>query len=202
VILVSLANEAFLEWLRYFTEYPVILAIMIVIATFILEDVATIGAGLLALDGYLDPQIALGALIFGIAVGDLGLYGLGAYASGHPRMIRLFGAKRLEKGRRYLDQRLAVALISARMLPGMRMPTYIASGFLGVSFLRFSFIAIIAASIWATVFFTAILLFGRFFVEQIGDNIWILGITLLLLALILPRAWQKRHPLDPAQEDE
>lgn len=198
----SLSNEAFIEWLRYFSEYPLILAAMIVIATFILEDGATIGASLLALEGLIDPQLALGALIFGIVIGDLGLYGIGSYASRHPGILRFIGKKRLEKGRRYLNQRLAPALIGARCLPGMRMPTYVASGLLGVSFLRFSMIAIIAASIWASFFFWAILSFGRLIVDQIGDNIWILGVILLFIIIFLPKAWQKRHPLDAEDESE
>lgn len=202
MFLISLAGATSTEWLIYFAEYPLVLAALIVFATFILEDGATIGAALLALDGYIDPRLALGALIFGIVLGDLGLYGLGRYAANHPRMRLLVGKKRLAKGRDYLQRRLVPALLSARCLPGMRMPTYVATGFLGVSFIKFAAIAIIAAGIWATVFFSAILYFGSKIVEHIGEQTWIVGLALLFLAIFLPQLWKKKHPLDVNPEEE
>jgi membrane protein DedA with SNARE-associated domain len=190
------------DWLMMASEYPLILAALIVLATFILEDGATIGAALLALEGHIDPRLGLGALIFGIVLGDLGLYGLGRYAANHPRMRLLVGKKRLAKGRDYLQRRLVPALLSARCLPGMRMPTYVASGFLGVSFMKFAAIAIVAVGIWATLFFSAILYFGSKIVEYVDDQIWIVGVILLFFAIFLPQIWQKKHPLEIEQKDD
>ena len=86
--------------------------------------------------------------------------------------------------------------------PGMRMPTYVASGFLGVSFTKFAAIAIIAAGIWSTAFFSAILYFGSKIVEHIDQQIWIIGVILLFLAIFLPQLWKKKHPLDVNPEEE
>ncbi|TNE56594.1 MAG: hypothetical protein EP340_11385 [Alphaproteobacteria bacterium] len=182
--------------LNYFSAYPIVLAVLIVLATFILEDGATIGACLLALDGYMDPQLALGSLIFGIAIGDLGLYGIGAYASDHPKALKYIGEKRITRGRKYLNERLTMALITARCLPGTRMPTYVASGFLRVNFLHFAMVAIIAASLWASFFFWAIFSFGQIIVEKIGSQIWMVGLVLLIFMIFLPKAWTKRMKAD------
>ena len=54
---------------------PWAIAIAIVLATFVLEDVATIAAAFLAATGAVPPMVALSALFVGIFAGDLGLYG-------------------------------------------------------------------------------------------------------------------------------
>lgn len=196
------SNDTLMAVLNYFSAYPWVLAVLIVLATFILEDGATIGACLLALDGYMDPQLALGSLIFGIVIGDLGLYGLGAYASDHPKALKYIGEKRITRGRRYLNERLTMALITARCLPGTRMPTYVASGFLRVNFLHFAMVAIIAASLWASFFFWAIFTFGQIIVERIGSHIWVVGLILLVFMIFLPKAWARRLSVDEDTEDE
>ncbi len=192
MLVLALAENGLFEWLRNFAEYPLLIAAGIVLATFILEDGATIAAGLLAVNGIVDPFFALSALYVGIVAGDLGLYGLGRWAASHPRARLWIGERRLKKGQIYLNQRLVAALIGARCLPGMRFPTYTASGFLKVSFSKFTLIAVIAAGVWATVFFGLIWFFGSRVVEKVGEWIWLLGVILLLVAFILPQLWQKR----------
>lgn len=180
-------DQTIFDILLPYVGSPLTLAGMIIIATFILEDGATISAGLLAVDGLLDPTIALTALIVGIILGDLGLYGLGRLASTHPGARALIGESRLEKGRAWLARRLPLALIGARCMPGMRTPTYSASGFLKVSFKQFAIIAIIAASIWSTVLFFLILKFGTLFAEMIGDWIWVGGLAVVTVTILVPR---------------
>ena len=59
---------------------PWAIAAAIVLATFVLEDVATVAAALLAADNMITPSLALAALFTGIFIGDCLLYGLGAAA--------------------------------------------------------------------------------------------------------------------------
>lgn len=187
-----ISSNELVEILKVLAEMPLLLAALIVLATFILEDAATIAAALLAAEGYIDPTLGLSALYFGIVVGDLALYGLGRYASGHPRAVRWIGQKRIKRGRAWMHDRLAPALIGARFLPGMRLPTYIASGFLKVSFFRFSMIAIAATAAWTGIFYLLIFRYGSYVVDFFGEWVWVIGAVLLFNVIFLPRRLEKR----------
>lgn len=184
--------EQLLELLRQLSEHQVLVALAIIIATFILEDGATIAAALLTIENVVHPVTGLSALYIGIVLGDLGLYGIGRYAATHERARLLIGEKRLEKGREWLNHRLITALLGARFVPGMRLPTYVASGFLRIPFMSFALIAIVAIAIWTTIFYSAIVYFGTWIVDAIGPWIWALGGVLLLISIIGPRIWRKR----------
>ncbi len=186
------SSDMLIEWFRQMAENPVFLFLAIIAATFILEDAATVGAGVMAAEGLVHPGVALSALYVGIICGDLGLYGLGYVAAGRAWLRRKIGLKRLRQGRKWLDQRLILTLFGARSVPGLRLPTYTASGFFRVSFVRFALIAIVAAAVWTTVFFGLVYSSGQAAVEYLGNWSWIVGLTLLAAAVVLPRLIAKR----------
>lgn len=190
------------QTLQALAETPMLMAALIIAATFILEDAATIGAALMASAGYIEPGLALGALYSGIVLGDLGLYGIGRYAAGHPRAVRWVGEKRIARGRDWMHDRLAPALLSARFLPGMRLPTYIASGFLKVHFFRFAMIATAATAAWTGIFFFLIFRYGSLVIEFFGEWSWIIGAVLLFNVFFLPRRLQKRMAVDDAADNK
>ena len=165
---------------------PWAIAFAIVAATFILEDVATIAAALLAADDMIPPAAALGALFAGIFAGDLGLYGLGAAARTREWVRRLIGERRMVKGRSWLKRRYVGALVGARFMPGFRLPTYAASGFLGLPFWPFAGVAAGAGLVWTTLVFSLVFFFGGMIVEQLGVWRWALGALLLALVLAGP----------------
>ena len=191
-----LSSADLAEMLRSLSEQPLLLASLIVLATFILEDAATIAAALLAAQGFIDPIHSLTALFVGIVLGDLGLYALGRYAASHPGAIKWAGEKRLKRGRDWMHHRLAPALLGARFLPGMRLPTYIASGFLKVSFIRFAMIAIAAVALWTSIIFAVVYHFGTYIIETFGRGSWFIGLALVLFAIFVPKR------LESKMEDE
>ncbi|MEM6492622.1 MAG: hypothetical protein AAF684_12075, partial [Pseudomonadota bacterium] len=81
------------------------------VATFILEDPAVIASGLLVEAGRAPMTPMLSALMAGVLLGDLGLYGLGALAAKYPRIARLIGEERVEKGRSFLTRRTILAVV-------------------------------------------------------------------------------------------
>lgn len=187
-----ISSNEMIEFLQVLSGMPMLLAVLIVLSTFILEDAATIAAALLAAEGFIDPVLGLSALYTGIVVGDLLLYGIGRYAAGHPRTVRFVGQRRIKRGRTWLHHRLAPALIGARFLPGMRLPTYIASGFLKVSFFRFAMIAIAATAAWTGIFYFLIFRYGSYVIDFFGQWAWVIGVVLLLNVIFLPRRLEKR----------
>lgn len=192
--LLSLMTSAELtEILRSLSEQPMLLVSLIILTTFILEDAATIAAALLAAEGYIDPYHALTALFVGITIGDIGLYILGRYASNHPGAIRWAGERRLKRGRDWMHHRMLPALLGARFLPGMRLPTYIASGFLKLSFPRFAMIAVVAVALWTTIIFSAVYNFGAYIIDTFGNGSWLIGVALVLIAVFLPKRLENKR---------
>jgi membrane protein DedA with SNARE-associated domain len=165
---------------------PWAIAIAIVLATFVLEDVATIAAAFLAATGVVAPAVALTALFVGIFVGDLSLYGLGAAARTREWARRFIGEQRMTKGRAWLKRRYLSALVGARFMPGFRLPTYTASGFLGLPFWPFVGVAAGAGLLWTTAVFSLVYFFGVMAVEELGVWRWLIGAALVALALAGP----------------
>ncbi|MDZ4868230.1 MAG: VTT domain-containing protein [Alphaproteobacteria bacterium] len=165
---------------------PWAIALAIVLATFVLEDVATITAAFLAATGEIAAPIALAALFVGIFAGDLGLYGLGAAARTREWARNVIGERRMVKGRGWLKRRYIPALIGARFMPGFRLPTYAASGFLKLPFWPFAGVAAGAGFIWTTLIFSLVFFFGVMIVENLGVWRWALAAILLTFILAGP----------------
>lgn len=165
---------------------PWTIALAIIAATFVLEDVATIAAALLAADGMIAPFAALAALVTGIFAGDLGLYGLGAAARTREWARRIIGERRMAKGRGWLKRRYIPALIGARFMPGFRLPTYTASGFLGLPFWPFAGVAAGAGLLWTSLVFSLVFFFGLMIVENLGAWRWAIAAALLAVILLGP----------------
>jgi membrane protein DedA with SNARE-associated domain len=165
---------------------PWAIAFAIILATFVLEDVTTIAAAFLAATGVVAPPLALAALFVGIFMGDLGLYGLGAAARTRRWARSLIGEARMAKGRSWLKRRYLTALVGARFMPGFRLPTYAASGFLNLPFWPFAGVAAAAGFVWTTLVFSLVLFFGVMVVEQLGVWRWALAAVLLAFMLAGP----------------
>ena len=125
----------------------------------------------------------MAALMAGVLLGDLGLYGLGALAARVKWIERLIGPERVEKGREFLNRRIIMAVLISRATPGARLPTYLAAGYVGASFTRFCVAAIPAAMFWTVVLFFAAYGAGAAASEGLADAQWIVA-GVLALALI------------------
>jgi membrane protein DedA with SNARE-associated domain len=170
---------------------PLLQVAVIILATFASEDLTCITVGLLIGSNRLDAVIGLSGCFLGIFVGDVGLWLIG-YLVGLgllrlPLVGRLFPAGRSKELRRWLDERGAVALITARFLPGARLPLYLASGLLGLSLRRFAYWTFLAALLWTPALVILAALLGETIVQPV---VLLLGpgwpaILLAALALLL-----------------
>ncbi|MCE9522731.1 MAG: VTT domain-containing protein [Alphaproteobacteria bacterium] len=165
---------------------PWTIALAIVLATFVLEDATTIAAALLAADGVIAPGFALAALFTGIFAGDLGLYGLGAAARSRNWAHRMIGERNIARGRSWLQRHFISAVVGARFLPGFRLPTYTASGFLGLSFWKFASISALAGLAWTSIIFSLVYFFGTMFADTLKMWRWPVAIALIALSFGAP----------------
>jgi membrane protein DedA with SNARE-associated domain len=158
---VPFSPAALAEWL------PFAKAAGFFLATFVLEDVAAVGAGLLLATGGISWPAAFLACFFGIWMGDAGLYALARFAGRgwfERSSLRRFAAK-VTESERWFAERGTPILVFSRLVPGARLPTYLAAGFLRVPLPRFLLITGLASCAWTL----AILFLARTFGERLTN---------------------------------
>jgi len=120
------------------------------LATFVLEDVATVGAGLLLATGGITWPLAFPFCFFGIWLGDAGLYAVARFAGRNwfDRSAWKKYAPQVARSEEWFARRGTAILIFSRIFPGTRLPTYLAAGFLRIDLTRFLVITGAAALVW------------------------------------------------------
>ncbi len=146
--------------------------LLIVLATFVSEDLACIGAGLLIARGSLPWTAGIGACLVGLVAGDLLLYA-GGRVIGRPvtRVAPfrwLIRPEELERACRWFTARGAALLLGGRFVPGTRLPTYVAAGVVRMPVLPFSLWIVVAAALWTPLLVGGAALFGTAAAERIG----------------------------------
>jgi len=167
-------------------------ALLLALATLVLEDATAIAAGLLARSGVVSYGTAVLGTGMGIFLGDLGLYGLGALAARGARATgwvrRRLPDAQVARLRRWFDAAGWKAIAFSRFVSGSRLPIYLGAGFVGAGFPRFALWTALAVAVWTPliVIGTAILggsimLAARGFV---GDGLWA-WITIAVAVVLL-----------------
>jgi membrane protein DedA with SNARE-associated domain len=128
------------------------LVLPIAAATLVSEDLASIGAGVLAAHGRLSLGLAVFACFLGIFIGDLLLF-LAGRQLGRPALHRaplkwFVRAEEVERASAWFSRRGPLVIFISRFVPGMRLPTYFAAGLLDTSFGWFALYFSLAAAIW------------------------------------------------------
>lgn len=160
------------ELLAGLAASPPLQAVVAALATFVLEDPTTVGSGLLVADGRMAFVTALVGLSAGIVAGDLGLFGIGR-AFG-PRLCGQgpLAVGRLARAGRWFERNLVTAVVLARFVPGMRLPTYVAAGVAGAPVWRFAAVAAAASVVWTALLLTATVHLGRAVLPLLGELRW------------------------------
>ena len=140
------APHALTEWL------PLWPAAGCFFATFVLEDAATIGAGLLLASGSLSWPAAFTACFLGVWLGDAGLYALARFAGrgGFEKSSWRKYSPGVARSEQWFARHGTPILIFSRVIPGARLPTYLAAGFLRLPAWRFLLVTGIAAGVWTS----------------------------------------------------
>jgi membrane protein DedA with SNARE-associated domain len=181
-----------------FTEWmPLTQAVALALFTFVQEDVPTVGAALLAAGGGMTWSAGFLGCFFGIWIGDALLY-LFARGLGRPWVERswarrFFDPKAVAESEKWFARRGTWFLLSSRFIPGTRLPTYLAAGFLKLPFARFLLVTGLAVAFWTVGIFLLAYLFGARLLEWIKK--WNVGgwaflfviIVIVILSRMLPR---------------
>ena len=163
-------------------------AVLIVLGTFVLEDAATVLAAMQAESGAIAIPVALCALYAGIVLGDLGLYLLGHLSAKVRWAARIIPPRRMRQGRDWLRGRVFQVVFISRFIPGARLPTYTACGFLGANLKHFALAAVLATLVWTSLLFGVSLKIGALLMQYLGPWRWAGAVGFVLVLFLLGRS--------------
>jgi membrane protein DedA with SNARE-associated domain len=122
------------------------------LSTLVSEDATALGAGVLARNGSVSAATATAAVALGIWVGDMALYLAGRLAHRCGPVARWtrrrWRSEELQTLARRLERGAPAAIVLSRMLPGTRVPLYVAAGLVQVRTGMFVVCTALAATAW------------------------------------------------------
>jgi membrane protein DedA with SNARE-associated domain len=171
--------------------------LLIVLSTFISEDLSCIATGALIAAGKIGFLPGALACVAGIFFGDLMLYLAGRLVGrpilGWRPLRRLLTTEKLNAASRWLEKRGVRVVILSRFTPGLRLPTYVAAGMLKTRFWTFSAYFLLAALLWTPALVGAAALLGKSL-----PSLSFAGPAVLFMAASLRKlraGWQTRRRL-------
>jgi membrane protein DedA with SNARE-associated domain len=167
---------------------------LILLGTFVLEDAATVMAAMLVAAGQIPLPWALAALYAGIVLGDIGLFVLGRLAQRLSWASRLIPDEARRHGQDWLRQRILPVVFASRFLPGARLPTYTACGFVGASLPRFAAAAVAATLVWTSLLFGVSLKVGALLFAALGAWRWAGAVGFALAVMLIGRGVARLRP--------
>jgi membrane protein DedA with SNARE-associated domain len=125
---------------------------ILAVGTLVSEDLTCVAAGISVRAGHLHWSAAIAGCFVGIYLGDLGLWAVGRLG-GRPALEWRWIGRRLPRERlarygEWFDRHAAGAILAARLVPGTRLPVYVAAGALGRKGGRFALWTFVAALVW------------------------------------------------------
>jgi membrane protein DedA with SNARE-associated domain len=175
---------------------PWAICLALALTTLLVEDLAIAAGVAVAAQGLLGWPLSFAAVAGGIAAGDLGLYALGLGARRWAWLQRRFAPARHARAHSALTSRLASAVLLARVIPGLRLVTYTACGYLRVPLPAFSAWVLLAVLLWTAGLYASSAWIGQGLMRAWGLSAPVavaLPIVVLALAVWLWRAIQSRR---------
>lgn len=175
---------------------PWAICLALALTTLLVEDLAIAAGVAVAAQGLLGWPLSFAAVAGGIAAGDLGLYALGMGARRWAWLRRRFAPARHARAHSVLTSRLASAVLLARVIPGLRLVTYTACGYLRVPLPAFSAWVLLAVLLWTAGLYASSAWIGQGLMRAWGLSAPVavaLPIVVLALAVWLWRAIQSRR---------
>jgi membrane protein DedA with SNARE-associated domain len=174
-------------------QSAVLQGVALATGTLVQEDLTTVAAAFLAGSGRISWTVAFVGCFLGIWIGDALLY-LVARLLGRPLLDRPWVARwvdpaAIRRSEEWFQSRGTWLLVACRLVPGTRLPTFLAAGFLGWPFGRFLGITGLTVLIWTAGLLALAEALGRPLeagLRSAGIPLWIAPL-LLAGALLFPR---------------
>ncbi len=175
---------------------PAIIALVLALTTLLLEDLAIAAGVALATQGVISWGLSLASVGGGIAAGDLGLYALGLGATRVPWLHRRYVGDKSTWARAQFTRRLPSAVLLARVVPGLRLATYTACGFVRVPLAPFTAWVLLAVTLWTVGLYGLSAALGHALATQLGvPPALAVALPILVLAAAVPLVRRLRQRL-------
>jgi membrane protein DedA with SNARE-associated domain len=166
---------------------PAVIALVLALTTLLLEDLAIAAGVALATQGVISWELSLAAVGGGIALGDLGLYAMGLGATRMPWLRKRYVGDKSTWAREQIVRRLPSAVLLARVVPGLRLATYTACGFVRVPIVPFTAWVILAVTLWTVGLYGLSAAIGQALARHLGLPAPLaVAIPILVLAAAVP----------------
>lgn len=184
-----------------------LIALAIILATFVTEDGTVIAVGLAIAHHQIDWGVGFIACLIGIAAGDGGLWLIGRVFGRRALRLPLLRGwlpeSSLERWGRWFDRHTIQAVFLARVIPGTRLPTYLAAGLLSRRAHGFLFWAAVAAFVWTPLILLTVIVVGQGVFEAVrsvfsGPVAIIISIVVLFVGIrsvVYMFTWEGRRRL-------
>lgn len=167
---------------------------LVLLAPFVQEDAAVVGAAAASAAGAGDTAALFAAILLGLTLSDTWKYGAGRFARSHAWARRFSEKPGVAQARSRVVERLGASLMAVRFVPGTRIPFYVACGLFAAPFGKFMLFLLLSGLAYVA------LAFGMFHAigEAAGEDVrgWTPWVALSLVALLLGwqgvRAWRRR----------
>ena len=141
-----------------------VMLLLIAASTFVSEDLACIGTGLLVARGTIGFGAGTTACLVGIFLGDLWLFAMGRWL-GRPTLGRFplswfVKESDVERASHWFRRRGAWLILATRFIPGTRLPTYFTAGVLHARVFTFLGAFLLAAAVWTPLLVGGSAIFG------------------------------------------
>lgn len=166
----------------------VFLVLAIIGVSYLLEDVAVVGAALLASQHQISWTVSFLAALMGLISGDLILYTFGYWLGRSAANANALARwPRWQRAMRYARQAHWGHLLLLRFTPGLRTAGFGACGLAGMRLQRFVIIDALGVTLWCALVFSIIAAAGAMAARWFGSAHWPLLVLAVVLALILHR---------------
>lgn len=148
-----------------------VMILLIALSSFISEDLACIGAGLMVTQGVIDYVTAATGAFLGIFVGDLLLYWAGHHwgkaALKRAPLRWMIKETSIRDSSKWFAEKGPVVILLSRFVPGSRLPTYFTAGMLHTKFWQFFLYFLFAGLIWAPLLVWLAMKIGQEIIETL-----------------------------------
>ncbi len=171
---------------------------------FLQEDAAVIGAATASIMGLAPTHYLIAAIIIGLMASDAWKYWIGRLARRYEWAHKFAEKPGVSVAGDLVRKEFIQTMLTARFVPGTRIPTYVACGFFKANYVKYLFVLLITASMYVAIMFTLFHVGGAVAGEK--AKFWLPVIAVLTLAGYIAIRWATHRkgqhgPMTPLTEE-
>ena len=181
-------------WILYLTIFAL---------PFFQEDAAVIGAATASITGAAPTEFILPAILTGLIASDAWKYWLGTLVRRHDWAHRFAEKPGVSIAGDLVRKEFVQTMLTARFVPGTRIPTYIACGFFQADYIRYILVLALTASLYVGIVFVLFHTVGAVAGEQAKVWLPVVAVTVLVSYILfrwLNHKYNRKGPMAPISD--